>query len=123
MENSLTNIITGRASILLPVAVDQGFDFSLAQGVEVVPGMFVSVPFRGKKGGTIGVVWGAGDTSLPDSKLKPVGEVLDLPPLPAELVEFVSWVAAYTVNPLGMVLRMVLSAPAAPGRDAAANSI
>ena len=115
MENSLTNPITGRAGILLPVAVDQVFDFSLAPGIAVTRGMFVSVPFRGRQSGTTGVVWGPGDSTVSASKLKPVFEVLDLAPLPAELVEFVSWVAAYTMSPLGMVLRMVLSAPAALG--------
>jgi primosomal protein N' (replication factor Y) len=114
MENSLTNPITGRVGVLLPVAVDRVFDYRLPNGVAVTQGMFVAVPFRGK-GTSVGVVWGQAAGDLPDSKLKTVAEVLDLPPLQPELVEFVSWVAAYTLTPLGMVLRMVLSAPAALG--------
>ncbi len=46
-------------------------------------------------------------------KLKNVDLKFDCPPLSGELMQFVDWVAGYTLSPPGMVLRMVLRAPAA----------
>ncbi len=114
MDTSTPTPLSGRAGILLPVAVDQVFDYALPQGVELASGTFVSVPFRGK-GTAVGVVWGAAQGDVAPGRLKTIGDVLDLPPLTPELLEFVRWVAAYTMTPLGMVLRMVMSAPAAFG--------
>ncbi len=118
MDKSLTtqprSRIKSRAAVLLPVAVDRVFDYALPDGVSVSVGEFVSVPFHGKAGAT-GVVWGAAEGRVDDARVKPVREVLELPVLPRELLEFVNWVAHYTMTPLGMVLRMVLSAPAALG--------
>jgi primosomal protein N' (replication factor Y) (superfamily II helicase) len=42
------------------------------------------------------------------NRLKDVAEKLDVPPLKDELRKFVDWVAAYTLVPRGMVLRMAL---------------
>lgn len=70
-------------------------------------GTFVKIPFaRGEK---IGVVWDAPvDTTFPDSKIKTVLGVLDIPPLSKETCDFVTWVAGYTLSQLGSVLRMSL---------------
>src|SRR5207244_4346420 len=56
-----------------------------------------------------GVVWGDG-AARPglDNRLKDVAEKLGIPPLKPELRRFVDWVAAYTLSPRGMVLRMCL---------------
>jgi primosomal protein N' (replication factor Y) len=42
-----------------------------------------------------------------------VERVLDAPALPESLIRFVDWVADYTLQPRGMVLRMVLRSPEA----------
>ena len=100
-------------NVLLPVAVDQPFTYSVpASLVAPAPGTFVRVPFR--KGEIVGVVWGTPDagTALPAaSKLKPLGEVLDLPPLPQALQQLVAWTAFYTITPLGLALKLAMPTP------------
>jgi primosomal protein N' (replication factor Y) len=57
----------------------------------------------------IGAVW----DDAPDQKirLKPIAELLDFPPLPAALRQFVDWVANYTISKRGDVLALALKAP------------
>jgi primosomal protein N' (replication factor Y) (superfamily II helicase) len=93
-----------RVEVLLAVALDRSFTYSLPDGLEAPPGSFVEVPLGGRTTG--GVVWGPGDEAVPANRLKPVRALLDLPPLPAELMGFVDWVARYTLSPRGMVLRI-----------------
>lgn len=115
--------------ILMPVLVNQTFDYALAPvsgfdfGGEAVgplsPGDFVVVPFGRQE--RIGVVWHRavepvdehgevrGKEIDPD-KLKAVIEKLDVPPLPDVSMRFAEWVANYTLSPLGMVLKMMMSA-------------
>jgi primosomal protein N' (replication factor Y) len=100
-----------RAAVLLPVAVDGPFDYAVPVGLEIRRGQFVRVPLRGE-GLAIGVVWGEGHGELSGKALKPVAEVLDMPPLTHETMAFIDWVADYTMSLHGMVLRMCLSAPA-----------
>ncbi len=70
-------------------------------------GTFVRVPFGRKQ--VVGVVWDTPpDSTIPDSKVKAVTDILPIPPLPVETIRFVNWVAGYTLSPLGMVLKMVL---------------
>ncbi len=70
-------------------------------------GTFVTAPFGRRE--TTGVVWdSAPDLSWPDEKIKPIYSTLPVPPLPAQTIEFVNWVAGYTLSPLGAVLKMAL---------------
>jgi primosomal protein N' (replication factor Y) len=98
------------AGVLLPVAVDQPFDYSTGD-TPLEAGLYVTVPFRGKS--AAGVVWGPGEGTVPQARLKAVGEILSVPPMLPVMREFIDWVAHYTMAPLGMVLRMALSVPAA----------
>ena len=104
-----------RVPVLMPVALDQTYDYVLPDGIEVEPGAFVLVPFGPQV--RIGIVWDgpAGDQSkpVPEAKLKPITERLDVPPLPIASMRFAEWVAKYTLGPLGMVARMMMSAQAA----------
>jgi primosomal protein N' (replication factor Y) len=106
----------GRVPVLLPVALDQTYDYLLPAGVDAPPGAFVLVPFGPQS--RIGVVWDApvGDSGKPvaEKKLKTITEALsDVPPLPAVSLRFAEWVARYALAPLGMVVRMMMGAPAA----------
>jgi len=77
-----------------------------------VPGQLVRVPLGSRQ--LLGVVWdGAPAVLPPGAKLKPVADVLNLPPLAAPLRRLVDWVAQYTVSPPGAVLRMCLPMPEA----------
>lgn len=104
-----------RLPILLPVALDQTYDYLLAGDVEVPPpGSFVMVPFGQQS--RIGVVWyqGVGEAKpVADAKMKTINGVLDVPPLPLISLQFCEWIARYTLAPLGKVVRMMMSAPAA----------
>jgi primosomal protein N' (replication factor Y) len=101
-----------RVAVLLPVPVDAPYDYAVPPEMEpVAPGDLVRVPL-GKRIET-GVVWGEGAADVPETKLRPILERLDVPPMPTALRELVDWCAAYTLAPLGQVLRMALSVPEA----------
>ena len=92
--------------VLLPLPFNEPFDYKIEGAVEL--GAIVRVPFGREQ--QIGVVWKIGRSStLDDSKIKPVLEVFNYPPLSAELREFVTWVARYNLAFLGLVLKMVIS--------------
>ena len=104
-----------RVPVLLPVALDQTYDYVLPAEIEAEAGAFVLVPFGPQT--RIGVVWdrptGEQGKPISDAKLKPVTERMDVPSLPVASLRFAEWVAKYTLAPLGMVVRMMMSAPAA----------
>jgi primosomal protein N' (replication factor Y) len=106
----------GRVPVLLPVALDQTYDYLLPADVETAPGAFVLVPFGPQS--RIGVVWdhpvGDGGKPVAEKKLKAITEaLLDVPPLPDVSLRFAEWVARYALAPLGMVVRMMMGSPAA----------
>ena len=97
--------------VLLPVGLDQTYDYLLPPGLEVLPGCFVLVPFGPQS--RIGIVWDEPrgvQKPVDPKKLKPVTSRLDVPPLPAISLRFAEWIAKYTLAPLGMVARMMMSA-------------
>ncbi len=98
--------------MLLPVAVDQPFDYAVPPGLAVEIGDYVRVPFR-KESEMVGVVWRLGGGEAPPAKLKQISDIVELPGLPGPLRAFIDWVAAYTMMPLGMILRTALSTRAA----------
>lgn len=98
--------------VLLPVALDQTYDYLVPAGLDLAPGSFVIVPLGPQS--RIGVVWdrsiGGGDKVVDPKKLKAVLERLDAPPLPTECLRLAEWIARYALSPLGMVVRMMMSA-------------
>jgi len=95
--------------------LDQTYDYLVPAGVEIEPGCFVLVPFGAQT--RIGVVWdkplGGSDKPVDPKKMKALTERLDVPPLPGISLRFAEWIAGYTLTPLGMVARMMMSAQAA----------
>ena len=103
-----------RVPVLLPVALDQTYDYVVPAGLDVEPGAFVLVPFGPQQ--RIGIVWDGPvgvQKPIDPRKMKPVIAVMDVPALPAHSLRFAEWVARYTLGPLGMVVRMMMSAQAA----------
>ncbi|WP_299440370.1 primosomal protein N' [uncultured Rhodospira sp.] len=101
-----------RVAVLLPVPVEAPYDYAVPPEMEpVAPGDIVRVPL-GKRIEP-GVVWGEGAADVPETKLRPILERLDVPPMPSALRKLVDWCAAYTLAPAGQVLRMALSVPEA----------
>ena len=102
----------GRVPVLLPVALDQTYDYLVPSHVAAEPGSFVLVPFGPQV--RIGIVWdqpvGEPGKAVDPKKLKALTERLDVPPLPIPSLRFAEWVARYTLAPLGMVARMMMSA-------------
>ncbi len=103
---------------MLAVALDQTYDYLVPEGLELEPGCFVLVPFGPQS--RIGVVWDksvggpVGEPGKPvdPKKLKTITARLDVPPLPALTLRFAEWIAKYTLAPLGMTVRMMMSARA-----------
>ncbi|MSO73372.1 MAG: primosomal protein N', partial [Rhodospirillaceae bacterium] len=89
----------------LPVAT--AYDYLVPEGAVFTPGDIVEVPLARRF--EVGVVWGASHGDVPPGKLREVIHKLDLPPLPDVLLKFIDWVAGYTLQPAGAVLRMTLN--------------
>ncbi|MBI1386045.1 MAG: primosomal protein N' [Rhizobiales bacterium] len=104
---------TRRVAVLLPVLLDQCYDYSVPDGLEPEVGSFVEVPFGPQR--RIGIVWprGEGDGDgkpVASARLKPIGQLLDVPALPEVSLRFAEWIARYTLAPRGMVIRLMMSA-------------
>jgi primosomal protein N' (replication factor Y) (superfamily II helicase) len=105
--------------ILVPVALDQTYSYRVPSGLDLIPGDLVAVPLGARE--YLGVVWADNPAPNPrlHNRLKDVDEKLDVPPLKAELRQFVDWVSSYTLASRGMVLRMALrmGEHLGPGRE------
>jgi primosomal protein N' (replication factor Y) len=105
--------------ILVPVALDQTYSYRVPAGLDLTPGDLVAVPLGARE--CMGVVWAENPAPNPrlHNRLKDVDEKLDVPPLKAELRQFVDWVSSYTLASRGMVLRMALrmGEHLGPGRE------
>ena len=92
--------------VLLPLPFNEPFDYKTDEPLAV--GHIVRVPWGKEE--QIGVVWKIGKSSkLPDGKIKPIIEAFNFPPLSAQLINFIKFVADYNLAFLGLVLKMVIS--------------
>lgn len=100
-----------RIQVLLPLPLSGVLDYLVAEDLPLKVGDFVTVPLSGRE--IQGIVWSldASENDIPIGKLKYVVRKAELPPLPVSLIQFVKWVAQYTLSPLGSVLKMALSVP------------
>lgn len=91
--------------ILLPLPFDDVFDYAADE--DLTPGQLVEVSFGRED--LAGVVWKKGKSAdLDPKKIKPVKQVLHLPPLQPAMMDFICKTAAYNMAPRGLVLKMVL---------------
>lgn len=96
--------------VLMPVALDQTYDYLIPAGLDATPGQFVLVPFGPQT--RIGIVWdqpSGAQKPVDPKKLKAITSSLDVPPLPEISLRFAEWIAKYTLAPLGMVARLMMS--------------
>ena len=95
--------------VLVPVALDQTYSYRVPAGLALSVGDVVTVPL-GARGEATGVVWAENANPNPrlHNRMKDVAGKLDVPPLKAELRQFIDWVAGYTLAARGTVLRMAL---------------
>lgn len=106
-----------RRAVLVPTALDMAFDYLVPVGTPA--GALVEATLAGRK--MVGVVWPEATQTgkeVPLAKLKPVTAVLDsLPPLRPAYLQWLSWIAEFTLAPRGAVLALCgLSHAAKPTR-------
>lgn len=78
------------------------------------PGSIVLAPLGPRQ--IVGIVWETErlpTTEVPESKLRPLLNIPDLPPVPASLRRLIEWTADYYCAPIASVARMALSSRAA----------
>jgi primosomal protein N' (replication factor Y) len=91
-----------RVSVLLPYPFEAAFTY--AADAPLPPGTLVRVPLGSRM--VLGAVWD--EPPDPAIRTKNVAEILDFPPLPPELINFIDWVANYTLAKRGDVLALAL---------------
>jgi primosomal protein N' (replication factor Y) len=101
------------ATVVVPLPfIEGGLTYIIPEGMALQDGAYVLVPVGRKQ--YVGVVWSVGvETNVAVETLKPITEVYPLPPMQVVERQFIDRVADYTVSPVGMVLKMALSAPKA----------
>ncbi len=98
--------------VLLPLPFDQPFDYRSDVVECATPGSFVRVPFGPRQ--VIGVIWDeAPERRSPPEKLKSILDQFDLPPMPLAIRHLIRETSRETLMPLGNVLRLAMSVPAA----------
>ena len=111
MSESVGMVPQSALSIAVAAPVGGIYDYLAGPAVGAVRGAIVMVPFGGRH--LPGIVMGAAIGDVPVAKLRAVESLVTLPPLSDALVQFIERVAAWTMAPLGAVVKMVLSQPAA----------
>ncbi len=89
-------------------------DYRLPAGMATEFGQLVIAPLGPRQ--VLGIVWEPerlGGVEVPESKLRPILEVLPAPPLAAPLRRLIEWCADYYVTSLNSVARMALGSMAA----------
>ncbi|MBI3418604.1 MAG: primosomal protein N' [Proteobacteria bacterium] len=94
-----------RVSVLINQALPKTLTYRVG-GDPAPEGALVRVPLGNKQG--FGVVLGPSEENIPEEKLKSIAAVLELPSLKKSLIDFIFWVADYTMSPPGSVLAMAL---------------
>ncbi len=104
-----------RCHVLLPLPLGTAYDYAIPSEMPVEVGSFVRVPLGNRM--VNGVIWGLGsadpENAVGDNRLRDIADDHPVPPMPEVTRQFVEWVANYTCNDVGSVLRMAMSAPAA----------
>ncbi len=103
-----------RVRVLVFNAALSALDYSVPADMAIDFGHVVRVPLGPRQ--ITGIVWEADrldGKEVPASKLRPVLEVLPVPPLRKELRRLIEWTADYYCAPLSSVARMALSSSAA----------
>ncbi len=95
-------------AVLTDQPLDRFLDYKAPEG-GVFLGAFIEVPLGPRK--VIGVVWRQGQGDYDHAKIRPISRVLDLPPMRAEMRQFLTRVADYTLTPLNAMLRLATRAP------------
>jgi primosomal protein N' (replication factor Y) len=108
-----------RVRLLVLNAALGPLDYRLPEGVSAPAGSVVVAPLGPRK--VTGIVWDEGrlpGEEIAFERLRPIVEVVTVPPLPAPLRRLIEWTADYYCAPLASVARMALSSGGALGGPA-----
>lgn len=94
-------------AVLTTAPIEKPYDYSIPEDMDVKVGDYVRVPMG--KSVIPGVVWKTGEEKIRPEKIKSIDERYNLPSMPQTHRDFLEKVAAYTLAPLGSVLKMALS--------------
>jgi len=103
-----------RARVVTLNAALGPLDYRVPDGMAVEPGSIVVAPLGPRQ--LLGVAWESDrltTSEVPDSRLRPLAGLVDVPPIAAPLRRLCEWTADYYLAPLASVLRMVLPSSAA----------
>jgi len=106
--------LMNRVRLLVFNPVLSVLDYRRPDGMEIEFGSVVLAPLGPRQ--VLGIVWEAerlAAEEVPDSKLRPLLEVLPVPPLSEPLRRLIEWCADYYVAPMNAVARMALGSMAA----------
>ena len=92
------------ASVLLPVPLLGNFSYVIPASMSPRVGQWVRVSFGSRL--LDGIVVSLEGEAVPH--MKPLEKCYDLPLVSSALIEFLHWLASYTMSPVGMVLKMML---------------
>ena len=92
--------------VLISNIPNGGYDYRLIAPADI--GTFVSVRVMNRP--CVGVVWGIGDSNLPDEKIRNVSVVHDAK-LNITDLQWIKRMADWTLIPAGMVLRLIINIP------------
>src|ERR1700722_15011797 len=106
--NSLTVKMPTKVSVLLPIPLNNPFDYRSDQ--PLTPGTLVKVSFGPRK--LYGVTWQEKNRTPPKT-LKPLLMAFKDIRLPEISLKFIQWVSEYTMFPQGQILKMTLPVPEA----------
>mgnify|MGYP000058134047 FL=1 len=91
-------------SVLPATGVDAPYTYKAEEALVI--GTYVKISFGRQD--VVGVVWhDKTETNFPLSKIKKVSDIYDVPPLLPMMQSFVEKVAAWTMTPKGLILKMV----------------
>ncbi|TRD12224.1 primosomal protein N' [Erythrobacter insulae] len=105
-----------RVRLLVLNAALGPLDYTVPERMPIEPGSVVIAPLGPRK--VTGIVWDNGrlpGAQVDASKLRPILEVVDVPPLSQPLRRLIEWTAEYYCAALASVARMVLSSGGALG--------
>jgi len=99
-----------RVRLLVMNAALGPLDYRVPDGMAVEYGSVVVAPLGPRQ--VIGIVWEEDRlpaTDVADARLRPLAEVIAVPPIRAELRRLIEWTADYYIAPLAAVARMVIA--------------
>lgn len=92
--------------VLVANIPNAGYDYRLGEPADI--GAFVRVTVMNRP--CVGVVWGLGDSNLPENKIKNVSAVFP-DKLSVTDLQWIQRMSEWTLIPMGMVLRLIINIP------------